>query len=104
MGALGPMASSMMSMMAPMPPPGMFPGMPGPSGEMPIVLADQRKLKLIEKVKAYQKCGDEHREAWISFVQSKYVDGRKGSRDPSRHDVATLQEFCRLNNLLSDEQ
>mmetsp|Transcript_58834 Transcript_58834/g.179427 ORF Transcript_58834/g.179427 Transcript_58834/m.179427 type:complete len:262 (-) Transcript_58834:256-1041(-) len=47
------------------------------------------KASLVQAVKAWQRFSDGHKAKWYEFVVSK------GSTtfDPSRHDLATLQEF-----------
>lgn len=44
------------------------------------------KAGLVEKIKVFQKGNRENAEVWSSFIGS--------TRDPNKHEVAKLQEFC----------
>merc|ERR1712051_448114 len=45
---------------------------------------------LVNRVKAFQRMGNEQKELWGAYADT-YLSG---VRDPSRHDAATLEEFC----------
>lgn len=47
---------------------------------------DPEKADLVERIKNYQRAGHENKETWGAFA--------RGVRDPSRHDVERLHEFC----------
>jgi hypothetical protein len=53
--------------------------------------SDAIKDTLIQRIKAYQKGGDEHKETWYKFCGV--------NRDPSRHDAHKLQEFVTTYNV-----
>lgn len=54
------------------------------------VTGDSTKEQLVQQVKNFQRQGEPQKELW-----GKYADLYLGGvRDPSRHDAATLQEFC----------
>lgn len=46
-------------------------------------------VQLVEKIKAYQKQGEQQKETWHSHCDVNL----NGVRDPSRHDSATLMKF-----------
>merc|ERR1719350_2704488 len=46
--------------------------------------------KLVAQVKAFQRSGPEAYELWSAYA----VAYLQGTRDPSKHDAATLREFC----------
>merc|ERR1712083_21997 len=60
-----------------------------PAGGVPHIQgADPQKDQLVQRVKMFQKIGDEQKEAWYSFCGP--------NRDPGRHSVQKLTEFCNL--------
>merc|ERR550525_1698252 len=52
--------------------------------------SDPTKDALVERVKAFQRLGAEHKELWNLYVDSYFG----GTRDPSRHEAQMLYEFC----------
>merc|ERR1712013_16318 len=55
----------------------------------PVSTGDPAKDALVEKVKAFQRSGDEQKQAWGAFA-----DAQAGAaRDPARHDKETLEMF-----------
>lgn len=63
-------------------------GMMGGKGAM--MSAGGEKDELATRVKAFQRMGTEQKEMWNCYSDT-YL---QGVRDPSRHDAATLREFC----------
>eukprot|EP00401_Gymnodinium_catenatum_P066942 CAMPEP_0117523472 /NCGR_PEP_ID=MMETSP0784-20121206/34745_1 /TAXON_ID=39447 /ORGANISM="" /LENGTH=355 /DNA_ID=CAMNT_0005319585 /DNA_START=49 /DNA_END=1116 /DNA_ORIENTATION=- len=51
---------------------------------------DLVKDDLVSRIKAFQRRGDEQKQAWWSFCDTSLG----GVRDPSRHDNMVLQQFC----------
>ena len=47
---------------------------------------DPEKTKLVDRVKTYQRGSPEQKETWYTFCGEV--------KDPARHEVAKLQEFC----------
>jgi len=62
-------------------------------GGMPALTAPEDPVKagLVERVKMFQKQSEQNREAWGQFA------GR--IRDPNRHEVDRLQEFCMMQSI-----
>jgi len=56
---------------------------------------DPVKDSLVHSVKAFQRQGDREKELWAMYADM-YLGG---IRDPGRHEVATLDEFCRNHNV-----
>jgi len=50
---------------------------------------------MVMKVKAFQRLGQEQKEAWHTFCDSTLG----GNRDPARHDEATLQQFLSMHGV-----
>ncbi|CAK0802031.1 unnamed protein product [Prorocentrum cordatum] len=50
---------------------------------------------LVQAVKAFQRQGQEQKEAWHTFCDSTLG----GNRDPARHDEATLQQFLSMHGV-----
>jgi hypothetical protein len=59
------------------------------SGGCMTVGMDSEKEALVMSIKSFQRLGTQQKETWGGYAD-KYLGG---VRDPSRHDVATLQEF-----------
>jgi len=53
------------------------------------------KDALVNQVKAFQRSSEQAKELWATYADT-YLHGM---RDPSRHDEATLQEFCQNHNV-----
>jgi len=51
---------------------------------------DPQKDALVEKIKAFQRSGEEQKQAWWSFCDQQQAK----FRDPARQDIETLQMFC----------
>lgn len=49
------------------------------------------KQALVDRIKAFQKAGSENSEVWGSFCG--------GTRDPNRHEISKLQEFCAMYDI-----
>jgi hypothetical protein len=63
------------------------------SGPKPVVSSgDPVKDQLVQRIKNYQKLGQQEKELWWNHCETHLG----GVRDPGRHDVATLQDF--VNN------
>eukprot|EP00444_Apocalathium_aciculiferum_P047157 CAMPEP_0183505906 /NCGR_PEP_ID=MMETSP0371-20130417/7010_1 /TAXON_ID=268820 /ORGANISM="Peridinium aciculiferum, Strain PAER-2" /LENGTH=271 /DNA_ID=CAMNT_0025701709 /DNA_START=54 /DNA_END=867 /DNA_ORIENTATION=+ len=56
---------------------------------------DPAKLTLVNKVKEFQKSGDEQKQAWWSFAQMHGL-----SKDPARFEDLQLQEFLAMQGML----
>jgi len=54
---------------------------------------DAGKQALVDRVKAWQRMSESHKEAWYRFVQEKTWEG---NFDPNRHDEATLGQFLQM--------
>mmetsp|Transcript_3140 Transcript_3140/g.7926 ORF Transcript_3140/g.7926 Transcript_3140/m.7926 type:complete len:170 (-) Transcript_3140:184-693(-) len=80
MGSMGSMSS--MGGMGMGPPVKKGPGMGAMSG-------DPMKDQLVQKVKAFQRLGEENKQAWHSYCDTNLG----GVYDPNRHDVGSLQMF-----------
>jgi len=50
---------------------------------------------MVLKVKAFQRLGQEQKDAWHAYCDTNLG----GSRDPSRHDEATLGQFCAMHGV-----
>ncbi|CAK0909737.1 unnamed protein product [Prorocentrum cordatum] len=61
----------------------------GFGGSAPKMLKTGSDSPLVQKIKAYQRMGQAQKEAWHTYCDMNLG----GSRDPSRHDEATLQAF-----------
>mmetsp|Transcript_17060 Transcript_17060/g.37450 ORF Transcript_17060/g.37450 Transcript_17060/m.37450 type:complete len:404 (+) Transcript_17060:46-1257(+) len=61
-------------------------GVPENFGEPYVPGLDPVKDHFVNRVKQYQKGGEQNREIWATFCGHK--------RDPARHDTSTLQQFC----------
>mmetsp|Transcript_40166 Transcript_40166/g.63765 ORF Transcript_40166/g.63765 Transcript_40166/m.63765 type:complete len:338 (-) Transcript_40166:15-1028(-) len=66
-------------------------GMPAAKRQkgMPASTGDPYKDALVEKIKEFQRCGDEQKQAWWNFADSHH--GK--FRDPARLEVPALQMF-----------
>merc|ERR1711953_175439 len=51
---------------------------------------DPQKDELINRIKAFQRGGQEQKEAWWNYCDTHLG----GNRDPARHDVNTLEDFA----------
>lgn len=51
---------------------------------------DAAKEALVVSIKAHQRLGPEQKEAWNSYADNFLG----GTRDPARHSISALQEFC----------
>lgn len=51
--------------------------------------------KLVMRIKTFQRGDASQKEVWWGYAD-QYLDG---VRDPARHDVATLEEFCRSHGV-----
>merc|ERR1740121_3617157 len=54
------------------------------------VVVTTQKDSLVMRIKQFQNLGPEHKELWCAYCDT-YLGG---TRDPARHDEATLNEFC----------
>lgn len=61
------------------------------TGGMGTSATDPAKEVLVQRIKQYQKSGNDQRDEWHNFAGS--------TRDPARHDVNKLQEFISLYNV-----
>merc|ERR1719235_1424709 len=48
---------------------------------------------MVADFKQRQRDDPAFKEAWVQYCENHIVGGMRGTRDPSRHDVATLQAF-----------
>merc|ERR1719414_2274896 len=55
------------------------------------------KDQYVQQIKNFQRQGTEQKELWGAYADT-YLGG---VRDPSRHDLSTLQEFCFNHNVPS---
>jgi hypothetical protein len=53
---------------------------------------------LVQAVKAFQRQGQEQKDAWHTFCDTTLG----GNRDPARHDSNTLQQFCAMHGVSVD--
>merc|ERR1712050_393844 len=53
------------------------------------VADDPEKAALVDRVKSFQKQSPEQKEVWYAFCGPM--------KDPARHDVSALEEFCNMN-------
>merc|ERR550532_3523135 len=51
---------------------------------------DPEKDELINRIKAFQRGGQEQKEVWWNYCDTHLG----GNRDPARHDVNTLEDFA----------
>merc|ERR1712110_1048102 len=51
---------------------------------------DPQKDELINRIKAFQRGGQEQKEAWWNYCDTHLG----GNRDPARHDASTLEDFA----------
>lgn len=56
---------------------------------------DPKKMALVQRIKAFQRMGEEQKGLWGAHCDN--VLG--GVRDPMRHDPGALQAFCSKNNV-----
>jgi len=57
--------------------------------------SDARKDQLVQRVKAYQRSGQEQKDAWHTYADSQLG----GVRDPARHDASALQDFIMAHDV-----
>merc|ERR1711933_648547 len=57
--------------------------------------ASQRKQELVQRVKSYQRSGEQAKQLWATYADM-YLGGM---RDPNRHDESVLEEFCTNHNI-----
>eukprot|EP00929_Paragymnodinium_shiwhaense_P077127 TRINITY_DN396_c0_g1_i1.p2 TRINITY_DN396_c0_g1~~TRINITY_DN396_c0_g1_i1.p2 ORF type:complete len:119 (+),score=48.51 TRINITY_DN396_c0_g1_i1:2-358(+) len=70
-------------------------GMMGPYGGGKGGAIGGKKGKLVERVKAFQRSGDDSKQVWWD-----YADGiLDGVRDPMKHSADVLEEFCNMNGV-----
>jgi len=53
---------------------------------------DTVKDELVNRIKNFQRSGEEQRQAWCTFCDNTF----SAVRDPARHDIATLTQFCEM--------
>merc|ERR1719330_875351 len=70
---------------------GSFAATSGSNPYKPIGPLDPEKQMIVDRIKAWQRGSPENKEVWVQFCGS--------TRDPARHDLPKLQEFCRLCNI-----
>jgi len=61
-------------------------GIPENFGEPYVPGLDPTKDHFVNRVKQYQKGGEQNKQIWATFCGHR--------RDPARHDTSTLQQFC----------
>jgi len=54
---------------------------------------DAGKQASVDRVKAWQRMSESHKEAWYRYVSENTADG---NFDPNRHDEATLGQFLQM--------
>lgn len=91
MGGMGSMSATLASMfgLAAGGGGGMTAGLAGAGGAG---AGGAEKVALVERVKAHSRTSRENAEMWSIFCSAC-----GGVKDPNRHEVAKLQEFCALN-------
>lgn len=67
---------------------------------MPANTGDPYKDALVEKIKAFQRCGDEQKQAWWNFAENQ----PSKMRDPARHEVPALQFFLSSHGIEMPQQ
>merc|ERR1719491_580552 len=56
---------------------------------------DPAKDNLVQRIKQFQRSGEQQKQAWWS-----YCDTMRGTvRDPAKHDIQSLQEFISNNGV-----
>ncbi|CAK0802035.1 unnamed protein product [Prorocentrum cordatum] len=70
-------------------------GMTGLGGGGSRAIKSSSDDPLVQAVKAFQRQGQEQKEAWHTFCDSTLG----GNRDPARHDEATLQQFLSMHGV-----
>lgn len=60
-------------------------------GGLPPIVMDAEKAVIVQKVKEFQRWGEQQRDAWYSFCGFK--------RDPARHETDKLREFCSAHGI-----
>merc|ERR1719343_777975 len=58
--------------------------------DSPVSSGDPLKDSLVQRVKNFQRIGNDQKELWAMYADT-YLGG---ARDPARHETATLHEFC----------
>lgn len=58
-------------------------------GKGPVSTGDPQKDGMVEKIKAFQRSGEENKQAWWAFCDEHCG----GKRDPARHEMAELHAF-----------
>merc|ERR1712232_1549092 len=56
---------------------------------------DRVQEELVRKVKDFQKLGEDEKNICAQYCNEK----AGGTRDPAKHDVPSLQDFCRIANI-----
>jgi len=59
------------------------------------VMGDPKKMALVQRIKAFQRMGEEQKGLWGGHCDAALG----GVRDPMRHDVGALQAFCSKHNV-----
>jgi len=67
---------------------------PGPYGP-PMAVTDPVKQGLVDKIKTYQRASQAQKELWWSYCDTVL----QGTRDPAKHDKATLSKFIADNGI-----
>merc|ERR1740120_91342 len=58
-------------------------------------IAEPQKMALVNRIKAFQRLGEDQKALWGTHCDSHLG----GVRDPMRHDHSALQAFCSKNRV-----
>lgn len=70
-----------------------------PKKRQNVSTGNAEKDDFVQKVKDFQRSGEEQKQAWWAFCDQQPHDTKVANRDPSRYEIASLQQFCFSNGI-----